>query len=271
MYHHLASRQTTRYDPRTNMAEEPRTDELTIDRLAARTGMTVRTLRSHISRRLLPPPHLVGRTAYYGDEHVARLELIATLQREGFNLAAIERLVRAVPEGSSEQVLAFHRALVAPWLHEEPIELTHTELARRIGIPVDTAVLGRMEEIGLVEPVGDDRVRVVNPALFRAGEQVIRLGVPPARVVEVDPAIRPHLRAVAQAFVDLFRDTVWSDAVTGGLPPDRVQRAADAIPQLQPVAAQAVLAVFQQEMASAIATALDVELQRPRDEDAVSG
>jgi DNA-binding transcriptional MerR regulator len=243
-------------------------NDLTIDQLAARVGMTVRTVRSHVTRRLLSPPRLVGRTAYYGEEHVARLELIATLQREGFNLAAIERLVRAVPEGSSEQVLAFHRALVAPWLHEEPIELTHAELARRIGIPVDTAVLARMEELSLVEPVDDDRVRVVNPALFRAGEQVIRLGVPPARVVEVDPAIRPHLRAVAQAFVDLLRDTVWSDAVSDGLPPDRVQRAAEAIPQLQPVAAQAVLAVFQQEMASAIATALDVELQRPRDEDA---
>src|SRR4051812_38766044 len=106
-------------------------DDLTIDQLAARAGMTVRTVRSHVTRHMLPPPRLVGRTAHYGPEHLARLELIATLQREGFNLAAIERLVRAVPEGSGEQVLAFHRALVAPWLHEEPIELTHEEVARR--------------------------------------------------------------------------------------------------------------------------------------------
>ncbi len=192
-------------------------DELTIDRLAARAGMTVRTVRSHVTRRLLPPPRLVGRTAYYGEEHVARLELIAALQREGFNLAAIEQLVRAVPEGSAEQVLAFHQALVTPWLHEDPIELTHEELARRIGIPVDTAVLARMEELGLIEPIGPDRVRVVNPALVRAGEQVIRLGVPPARVIEVDPAIRPHLRAVAESFVELFQDTVWQAALAGGL------------------------------------------------------
>jgi len=237
-----------------------REDDLTIDRLAARAGMTVRTVRSHVTRRLLPPPRLVGRTAYYGEEHVARLELIAALQREGFNLAAIERLVRAVPEGSGEQVLAFHRALVAPWLHEEPIELTHEELARRIGIPVDTAVLARLEEIGLVEPAGPGRVRVDNPALFRAGEQVIRLGIPAARVVEVDPAIRPHVRAVAEAFVELFRGSVWHDALVGGLPPDRVQRAADAIRQLEPVAAQAVLAVFQQEMSEAITAAMGEDL-----------
>jgi DNA-binding transcriptional MerR regulator len=235
-------------------------DDLTIDQLAARVGMTVRNVRSHVTRRLLPPPRLIGRTAYYGEEHVARLELIAALQREGFNLAAIERLVRAVPEGSAEQVLAFHRALVAPWLHEEPIELTHQELARRIGIPVDTAVLIRLKEIGLVEPAGPDRVRVNNPALFRAGERVIRLGIPAARVVEVDPEIRPHLRAVAEAFVELFRGSVWHDALAGGLPPDRVQRAADAIRQLEPVAAQAVLAVFQQEMAEAIAAAMGEDL-----------
>src|SRR3954466_16172298 len=100
-----------------------RQDDLTIDRLAARAGMTVRTVRSHVTRRLLPSPRLVGRTAYYGDEHLARLELIATLQREGFNLGSIERLVRSVPFESSEQVLAFHRALVSPWLKEEPVEL----------------------------------------------------------------------------------------------------------------------------------------------------
>ena len=245
------------------VVDEPREDDLTIDQLAARAGMTVRTVRSHVTRRLLPPPRLAGRTAYYGEEHVARLELIATLQRDGFNLAAIERLVRAVPPGSSEQVLAFHRSLLAPWLHEEPIELTHLELARRIGIPVDTAVLARMEELGLVEPLDGDLVRVVNPALLRAGEQVIRLGVPAAQVVEVDPAIRPHLREVARAFVELFRETVWRDALAGGLPPERVQHAADAIRELQPVAAQAVLAVFQQEMAEAIASAMDAELRAP--------
>jgi DNA-binding transcriptional MerR regulator len=240
---------------------------LTIDQLAARAGMTVRTVRSHVTRRLLPPPRLVARTAYYGDDHLARLELIATLQREGFNLAAIERLVRSVPSESSEQVLAFHRALVSPWLQEDPIELTHEELGRRIGIPVDTAVIERMEEIGLLEPLEGDRVRIVNPALFRAGVQVIRLGMPAASVVEVEPAIRPHLRAVAREFVELFQSSVWRALRESGMPPERVERAADAIRQLQPVAAQAVLAVFRQEMSEAIAEAMGQQLEPvPSDE-----
>ena len=70
------------------------TDRLTIDELARHTGMTVRNIRAHQSRGLLPPPAIEGRTGYYGPEHVARLELIAEMQADGFNLAAIQRLLQ---------------------------------------------------------------------------------------------------------------------------------------------------------------------------------
>jgi MerR HTH family regulatory protein len=52
----------------------PDTD-LTIDQLATRARMTVCNVRSHASRGLLPLPQLRGRTAYYGADHVARLQL----------------------------------------------------------------------------------------------------------------------------------------------------------------------------------------------------
>ena len=67
-------------------------DELTIDTLAQRTGMTVRNIRAHQSRGLLPPPEVRARTGYYGPEHVARLELIREMQVDGYNLEAIRRL-----------------------------------------------------------------------------------------------------------------------------------------------------------------------------------
>ncbi len=41
------------------------TVDLTIDELAQRTG-TVRNVRAHQSRGLLPPPEVRGRTGYYG-------------------------------------------------------------------------------------------------------------------------------------------------------------------------------------------------------------
>jgi MerR HTH family regulatory protein len=56
-------------------AAEPGEGEMTIRELAERTGMTVRNIRAHQTRGLLPPPVVRGRTGYYDEEHVARIEL----------------------------------------------------------------------------------------------------------------------------------------------------------------------------------------------------
>ena len=42
--------------------------------------MSVRNIRNHQSRGLLPPPEVRARTGYYGPEHVARLRLIQEMQ-----------------------------------------------------------------------------------------------------------------------------------------------------------------------------------------------
>ncbi|HMW46624.1 MAG TPA: MerR family transcriptional regulator, partial [Solirubrobacterales bacterium] len=54
----------------------PGTERITIGDLADRTGMTVRNIRAHQSRGLLDPPKVVGRTGYYDQGHVDRIELI---------------------------------------------------------------------------------------------------------------------------------------------------------------------------------------------------
>src|ERR1700736_6094234 len=69
--------------------------DLTIEQLAAEVGMSVRNIRNHHSRGLLPAPEVRARVGYYGAEHVARLRLILDLQADGFNLTAIERLFSA--------------------------------------------------------------------------------------------------------------------------------------------------------------------------------
>jgi DNA-binding transcriptional MerR regulator len=69
------------------------TECLTITELATMVGMTARNIRAHQSRGLLASPRIEGRTARYGSDHVARLELISSLQREGFTLAAIKRMI----------------------------------------------------------------------------------------------------------------------------------------------------------------------------------
>src|SRR3712207_6595270 len=106
--------------------------ELTIDELAARVGMTVRNVRAHQSRGLLPPPEVRGRTGFYGADHVARLELIKELQADGFNLNAIQRLIEA-SGGETSEVLRFTRTVRASFEEEEPEVVEVAELAARFG------------------------------------------------------------------------------------------------------------------------------------------
>src|SRR3954447_1508514 len=106
------------------------TAEHTIDELARETGMTVRNIRAHQSRGLLPPPEVRARTGYYGPEHVARLRLIQELQGNGYNLAAIKDLVQR-SRGTSQDALEFARAILAPFEDERPEIIEAAELAER--------------------------------------------------------------------------------------------------------------------------------------------
>ena len=80
---------------------------MTIRELAERTGMTVRNIRAHQTRGLLPPPIVRGRTGYYGPEHVARIELTREMQADGLNLEAIRRVLDS-GDGSAAGDLRLH-------------------------------------------------------------------------------------------------------------------------------------------------------------------
>ncbi len=69
---------------------------LTIDELARLAGTTGRHVRALQTRGLLPRPTLIGRTGYYDVEQLDRLQAILRLQREGFSLAGIAVLLRAL-------------------------------------------------------------------------------------------------------------------------------------------------------------------------------
>src|SRR4028119_776684 len=73
-------------------APDPSDDErLTIEQLAQTTGMTVRNIRNHQSRGLLPPPEVVARTGFYGPGHVERPHLIRDMPAAGAHPTAPAR------------------------------------------------------------------------------------------------------------------------------------------------------------------------------------
>jgi DNA-binding transcriptional MerR regulator len=247
----------------TEAPERPLDDgDLTIDELAQRTGMTVRNIRAHQSRGLLPPPEVRGRTGYYGPEHLARIELIREMQGQGFNLEAIRRLVEAAP-GSSEEPLRFLRAVAEPYTQEQPEVLTGSDLADRWGT-TDVGLLERAVKLGLLRPLGDGSFEDVTPRLTAAGQELERLGVPPTVAMDLATTIRKHADGVARAYVRLFVEQVWKPFEAAGAPEERWPEVRDALERLRPLAAESLLAIFAVAMADESEQAFGREIERLR-------
>src|SRR4051794_22203436 len=169
--------------------------------------MTVRNIRAHQSRGLLPPPDVRGRTGYYGPEHLARIELIQELQGQGFNLEAIRRLVEAAP-GDSEEPLRFLRAVAEPYVDEQPEVVTIGQLAQRWN-SADPKLMEKAIALGLLRPREDGRYEDVSPRLASAGDELAQLGFSADEVLELAARIRRHADGVAEEYVKLFVERVW--------------------------------------------------------------
>jgi DNA-binding transcriptional MerR regulator len=153
----------------TTDAEEP---TLTIDELAARAGVTVRTVRFYGTRGLLPPPVLgPRRVGHYGRVHLARLALIEELQQQGMTLAAIDRYLHRLPSHLSAHDLAIHRAVVASWAPEEVETLTRAELERRAGRPLGDGDVDRLIAMDVVR-AGDGAYQV-DLGMLRLGVRLL--------------------------------------------------------------------------------------------------
>jgi DNA-binding transcriptional MerR regulator len=235
------------------------TQRLTIEELAERSGMSVRNIRAHQSRGLLPPPAIHGRTGYYGQDHVIRLQLISEMQADGFNLQAIKRLLES-SEGAVEEMLGFRRELMTPFEEEEPEFVDASELEKRFG-GLDPSLLRKAERLGFIRPLGEGRYEIPSPALYRAGEEVLALGVPPQKLLSVAERVRRHSEAIAASFVDLYLDGVWKPFVDAGRPEEQWPRVREALERLRPVASDAVVAAFRRAMTEAVEQAFGKEVE----------
>lgn len=234
---------------------------MTIGELARRTRMTVRNIRAYQSRGLVPPPALRGRTGYYGGEHVSRIDLIRELQSQGFNLAAIHRLIEEAG-GETGEVLKFTRAVREPFEHEEPREITLAELAERWGGQAAPALLRRAIELGLVRDLGGGRVLERSPRLGRAGLELARLGIDPKVALDVIERARRHAEGVAEAYVQLFLDEIWRPFEAEGRPTERLPEVREALERLRPLASETLLAIFGLAMTEATERAMEREIGR---------
>jgi DNA-binding transcriptional MerR regulator len=232
---------------------------LTIDELGRETGMTVRTIRAHQARGLLPPPDVRERVGYYGPEHVARLKLIQELQGEGFNLRGIKRLLDTT--GSpAQQLLGFGEAVRAPFAAEEPQVLTLTELSERFGADAGADLLEYAVRHGVLVALGGDRYEAPVPSLLDIAEEVVANGVPLGTALAVLAKAHERCESIARAFVQLYLDEVWKPFAGEGYPDERWPEVMRSIESLRPVAGNVVRSVFDLTMTREVDAAFGKEL-----------
>ncbi|WP_395575918.1 MerR family transcriptional regulator [Streptomyces sp. BK79] len=235
----------------TTDTEEP---ALTIDELAARAGVTVRTVRFYGTKGLLPPP-VIGprRVGRYGGEHLARLALIEELQHQGMTLAAIERYLRRLPPDLSPHDLALHRAVVASWVPETVESVTREELGRRAGRPLTDEEVDRLAAMDVVvrdADAPDGGAYRVDAGLLRLGVELLDVPFSPATVLAARAALLEHSRAAARDLSRLLRDAVAErDA--------RDVRSLSA--HMHPLVVQALLTTFQRSLRQELREWLDKE------------
>ncbi|MFJ9520725.1 MerR family transcriptional regulator [Kitasatospora sp. NPDC101801] len=228
--------------------------QMTVDELAARAGVTVRTLRFYSAKGLLPPPELgPRRVGWYGAEHLGRLELIEELQRQGLTLAAIERYLSQLPDDVGALDLAIHRALVASWTPEVAEEATREQLGRRAGRPLSEADVDRLAAMGAVHRTDDPELFKIDPGLLPLGVRVLDVPIPLETLVAARAVVRLHSRATAHDLHRLFRDTVWRP-YRESEPDDReLERMKALTERIQPMVVQALVTAFQRSLAEELA------------------
>jgi DNA-binding transcriptional MerR regulator len=208
------------------MAAAAETEEsLTIDDLARRVRLPVRTIREYHTMRLLPPPERRGRLGLYGSRHVQRLQLIIRLQRRGYSLAGIRDLLGAWETGTDlTTLLGVEESQAA--LDEPPLWLTRAELVQRLPA-LDPAALGRAGRVGLVRPHGEDHFVVRSPALLGLVADWVRIGVPLEAALDVIEALTGDLDALARKLAELMVGRIWEPAAAtsrAGQLPDLLRR-----------------------------------------------
>ncbi|MGV9451982.1 MerR family transcriptional regulator [Streptomyces sp. NPDC003635] len=219
----------------TTDAEQP---TLTIDELAARAGVTVRTVRFYGTKGLLPPP-VIGprRVGHYGRDHLARLALIEELQQQGMTLAAIERYMQRLPSGLSTEDLAIHRAVVASWAPDAVETVSRAELQRRAGRELADEDLERLAAMGVIG--ADGEAFRVDVGVLRLGVRLLEMPLSQEAILAARKVLIEHSRAAAHELAQLFRGEV-------------AERAAHDVKSLssdmQPLVVQALLTTFQRSL-----------------------
>ncbi|RYY49777.1 MAG: MerR family transcriptional regulator [Actinomycetales bacterium] len=219
------------------------TETMSVEQLATRVDMTVRTVRFYAGRGLIPPPRREGRNGYYGPDHLARLELVKELQAHGFTLAAIEGYLEQIPADATPAQVALHRTLLAPWTPELPETIDRAMLEKRAGRELSDDDLEVLVAIGVVEPTPTEDVFRLAPAHLAVGMGFLDAGLPVDAALAARRIMSEHGRTLAVELTELFRTSVWPQLVASGQPPELMTAM---IERFKPLTVQALVTAYEE-------------------------
>jgi DNA-binding transcriptional MerR regulator len=237
---------------------------LTVEQLAYETGMSVRNIRNHQSRGLLPAPEVRARTGYYGAEHVSRLRLIQEMQAEGFKLSAIQRLI-GEHGADADRFVGLRQAVIAPFADEAPEILAGEELIERFGV-ADERLLHRAKRLGLLIPLGEDRYEAPSPTLLKVAEEVLAMGIALPAALGAIERLNRSSQAAARTFVNLFLEELWQPFDEAGRPDEGWAEITGSIERLRPLAVDAFNANFRMILTSEVEKAFGEVLEHRKKE-----
>jgi DNA-binding transcriptional MerR regulator len=173
---------------------------LRVEELASRGEVSVDTIRFYQKRRLLPPPAREGRVAWYGAEHLERLQRIRELRARGLTLALVGRMLDGDLDATDLPLAAAVAAVDAP---EEFLSLD--QLAEQSGVPRPLLEAVVREHL-LVARVhdGEPRFTTADIAVVQQGLRLLEQGLP---LPDLLALARDHNEAthdIAEAAVALF-------------------------------------------------------------------
>ncbi len=235
---------------------------LTIDQLADRCGVSVRTIRFYAGKGLLPPPRLRGRLGLYGPDHLARLELISELSALGFSLSAIEGYLARMPASADSEAMALQRALLVPWVPERLEELSLEELDRRAGRPLSPDDLDVLEALGVIDR-RPETVLLHGAVSLSAALESLEIGLPAEALRRSHELIAKHTSALAEELMQMFQDEVLQPYRDRGRPTAERARLREAFTRIKPITVQGVVTAFGRAVNRTIRDRFGAEEPRP--------
>lgn len=234
------------------------THHLRIEELARKVSMTTRNVRAYQERGLLPPPAIRQRMAYYGEEHLHRLELIRQLQDRGFSLESIRHVLDAWARGAGlDDLLGLRRIITDAWTEEPAVELTHEDIVALFPETVrEPALVERAVSLRLLTPLADARYSAPQ-VLIRAGVALLRLGLSLTDVFLLVERLQEDARTTARRLVDVISRQLLDPVAEKSVSPEELHELTGTTLELRAMAVDVARAFLAMQLDGAVDEALE--------------